>query len=182
MFLFFFFCFFFFCFFFFLVVWFLFFSFSLFGAWLFSISTLKRIIFSYLVVCIFSSLLQVKWSSEYVIIDTHTLPRCGCSSLFPYTATTEIRDESTVALSCCTRSLMTLSQSQPPIISHQTVDSPATFTLCHTDRFPHSRTTINAPSFPEPSYTGMPSQPSYHCFLTWHNLVMLCTRKCICPP
>ena len=65
------------------------------------------------------------------IIDTHTLPRWGCSSLFPYTAITEIRDAATVALSCCTRSPMTLSQSQPPIISHQTVGSPDTSTLAY---------------------------------------------------
>ena len=50
------------------------------------------------------------------------------SSLFPYTAITEIRDASTVAL-CYTRSPMTLSQSQPPIVSHQTVGSPDTSTL-----------------------------------------------------
>ena len=46
----------------------------------------------------------------------------------------------------------------------------------HTDRYPHSRTTISTPSFPEQSYIGMPSQPSYHCFLPWHSLVMLCAR------
>ena len=34
----------------------------------------------------------------------------------------------------------------------------------------------NTPSFPEQSYIGMPSQPSYHCFLPWHSLVMLCAR------
>ena len=44
---------------------------------------------------------------------------------------TEIRDAVTVALSCCTRSPMTLSQSQPPIISHQTVGSPDTSTLAY---------------------------------------------------
>ena len=37
--------------------------------------------------------------------------------------------------------------------------SPDTSTLWHTDRYPHSRTTINTPSFPEQSYIGMPSQP-----------------------
>ena len=43
---------------------------------------------------------------------------------------------------------------------------------------PHSRTTINTPSFPEQSYIGMPPppQPSYHCFLPWLSLVMLCAR------
>ena len=114
--------------------------------------------------------------SEYVIIDTHTLLRWGCSSLFPYTAITEIRNASTAALSCCTRSPMTLSQSQPPIISHQTVGSPDTSPLWYTDRYPHSRTTINTLSFPEQSYIRLPSQPSYHCFLPWHSLVMLCAR------
>ena len=147
------------------------------GAGLFFISTFKRIIFSYLVGCLHS----LKSASSLVtrrvwIIDTHTLPRWGCSSLFPYTAITEIRDASTVTLSCCTGSPMTLSQSQPPIIQHQTVGSPETSTIWHTDRNPHLRTTINTPSFPEQSYIGITSQPSYNCFLPWHNLVMLCVR------
>ena len=170
----------------------------LFWAGLFLISTFKRIMFSYLAVCILWSLLQVKWPSENVIINTHTLPWWGCSSLFPYAAITEIRDASTVALSWCTRSPMTLSQSHPPMISHQTsstwprcwlghktptqtnkhqtAGSPETSTLWHTYRYPHSRTRINTPSFPEQSYIGMPSQPSYYCFLPWHSLVMLCAR------
>ena len=80
------------------------------------------------------------------------------SSLFPSTAITEIRVASTVAL-CYTRSPMTLSQSQPPIVLHQTVGSPETATLWHTDRYPHSRTTINTPPFPEQSYTGSPPPP-----------------------
>ena len=80
------------------------------------------------------------------------------SSLFQYTAITEIRDASTVAL-CYTRSLMTLSQSQPAIVSHQTVGSPDTSTFWHTDRDPHSRTTINTSSFPEQLYIGMPPSP-----------------------
>ena len=53
-----------------------------------------------------------------------------------------------------------LSQSQPPIISLQTVGSPDTSTLWYTDRHPHSRTTINTPSFPEQSYIGISSQPA----------------------
>ena len=89
---------------------------------------------------------------------------------------TQLLQRSAVALSCCTRSPKTLSQSQPPIISHKTVESPDISTFWHTDRYPHSRTTINTPSFPEQSYIGMPSQPSYHCFLPWHSLVMLCAR------
>ena len=52
------------------------------------------------------------------------------SSLFPYTAITEIRDASTVAL-CYTRSPMTLSQSQPPIVSYQIIGSPDTSTLAY---------------------------------------------------
>ena len=48
-----------------------------------------------------------------------------------HSSITEIRDAATVALSCCTRSPMTLSQSQPPIISHQTVGSPDTSTLAY---------------------------------------------------
>ena len=96
--------------------------------------------------------------------------------LYLYTAITEIRDASTAALSCCTRSPMTLSQSQPPIISQQAVGSPDTSTLWHTDRYPYSRITINTLSFPEQAYIGVPSQPSYHCFLLWHSLLMLCAR------
>ena len=133
----------------------------LFEAGLFLISTFKRFMFSYLVVCILLSLLHVKWPSEYVIIDTHTLPQWGCSSLFPDTAIAEIRDTSTVALSCCSRSPMTLSQSQPPIISHQNVGSPDTSALWHTYRYPHSRNTINTPSFPEQSRT-LELPPSLH--------------------
>ena len=48
-----------------------------------------------------------------------------------HSSITEIRDAATVALSCCTRSPMTLSQSQPPIISHQTVGSPDKSTLAY---------------------------------------------------
>ena len=48
-----------------------------------------------------------------------------------HSSITEIRDAATVALSCCTRSPMTLSQSQPPIISHQTVGSLDTSTLAY---------------------------------------------------
>ena len=48
-----------------------------------------------------------------------------------HSSITEIRDAATVALSCCTRSPMTLSQSKPPIISHQTVGSPDTSTLAY---------------------------------------------------
>ena len=96
---------------------------------------------------------QASMNSQYPHVASVRL-----SSLFPYTAITEIRDASTVAL-CYTRSPMNLSQSQPPIVSHQTVGSPDTSTLWHTDRYPHSRTTINTPSFPEQSYIGMPPPP-----------------------
>ena len=44
------------------------------------------------------------------------------------------------------------------------------------DRYPHSRITLSTPSFLEQSYIGMPSQPSYLCFLPWHSLVKLCAR------
>ena len=55
---------------------------------------------------------------------------------------------------------MTLSQTQPTIISHQTVGSLDTSTLWHTGRYTHSRTTINTLSFPEQSYIGIPLLPT----------------------
>ena len=48
-----------------------------------------------------------------------------------HSSITEIRDAATVALSCCTRSPVTLSLSQPPIISHQTVGSLDTSILAY---------------------------------------------------
>ena len=63
---------------------------------------------------------HLKW--KYPVINE---PKCFFVFFF--------RDASTVALSCCTKSPMTLSQSQPPIISHQTVGSPDKSTLWHTE-------------------------------------------------
>ena len=100
------------------------------------------------------------------------------SSLFPYTAITEIRDASTVALclykitydlvaipasDCLTpnrrqsRNSHTLAYRQIPTLKNY-----YKYTF-----FPRTIIHWNAPP---------PPQPSYHCFLPWLSLVMLCAR------